>query len=180
MSKGERQRLFFALNPDERVRAEIAARLLHLPDTLARWIPAENLHITLLFLGEVSSNVRQAVEEGTLTIALPDFWLTMDQVEYRARQEMIWLSSSRSPIILHELVNELSRYSAAQGIKVEKRDFKAHITLARKARNKPSNLLLAPIIWKVTSFSLMESVLGPGGASYMILRNYPLLETRAN
>ncbi|MGH8519928.1 MAG: 2'-5' RNA ligase family protein, partial [Gammaproteobacteria bacterium] len=61
------QRLFFALWPSEEARSSLAEVTASLHVRRAKPVPAENLHITLLFLGSVTAQTRtcaEAIAEG--------------------------------------------------------------------------------------------------------------------
>ena len=61
------KRLFVAIDPPEEIREQLLALCCGLPN--ARWVVPEQLHLTLCFIGEVSSNafldIREALAEIT-------------------------------------------------------------------------------------------------------------------
>ncbi len=57
------QRLFFALWPSEEVRAGLAEVMASLDVRGGKPVAAENLHITLLFLGSVTAQTRICAEK---------------------------------------------------------------------------------------------------------------------
>ena len=64
------QRLFFALWPTDELRAEIqAATSAIIHASRGRPIPARNLHVTLLFLGDVSAEKLAAVQQAGAQLA---------------------------------------------------------------------------------------------------------------
>ncbi|MBV5317458.1 MAG: hypothetical protein JZU50_06585 [Desulfobulbaceae bacterium] len=63
------KRLFVAIDPPSEIREQVATICCGLPD--ARWIPPEQLHLTLCFIGEVSSSAFLDIREVLREIKLP-------------------------------------------------------------------------------------------------------------
>ena len=64
-------RLFIALPVPDEIADELVALQAGVPD--ARWVPAENFHVTLCFAGEVHGAVMRDLEEELSDIAGPRF-----------------------------------------------------------------------------------------------------------
>ncbi len=170
------QRLFFALWPDEGVRqrlAEIAAAVG--ASNSGRLIPADNLHITLVFLGTLDNMRRQCAEQVAASIRGERFTLVLDQIGYWSRPRILWAGASRIPDALLGLAGELQAGLTSCGITPEDRPYQAHVTLMRKVNKHPA-LLVAPdpIAWDVERFWLVESVSGNNGVLYRPLVSWPL------
>jgi len=169
----EVQRLFFALWPDDTVRERLAA-------AARQWsrhpVPENNLHMTLVFLGDCTPAQRACYCSAAAGIAGPPFTLALNFLGGRARSGIQWLGSSETPHALLQLVRELSRALQACGFEPEKRRFLPHVTLSRKARKPVIKAGLDPLLWAVNDFALVESVREPGGVRYQVLERWPLLE----
>ena len=72
------QRLFFALLPDEVVRKQLRRLQKDLSQAGGRPVPAENLHLTLLFLGDVPTEKIEAVRDTAADVAGCRFDLVLD------------------------------------------------------------------------------------------------------
>jgi 2'-5' RNA ligase len=170
-------RLFFALWPDERVRAELAAVVERLKrSTSARWVQTEKLHMTLAFLGYVQPDRLDALIEaaGNATNSSP-FDLVLDRTEFWRGPGIICLGASSAPDALKILAAELAKNLRVTGFELETRPFRAHLTLARKARRLPADFEFAdPVHWSVGSFCLIESRQEQAGSSYVVLRSWDL------
>lgn len=167
----ETQRLFFALWPDDEVRQRLA--------TAARqWsrrpVAENNLHMTLLFLGDCTPERRACYCAAAAGVEAERFTLVLDFLGGRARSGIQWLGSSETPDALLRLVGELSRALQGCGFEPEKRHFLAHVTLSRKARNPTIKAGLDALIWPVADFALVESVRESGGVRYQVLQHWPL------
>ncbi|MBQ4609867.1 MAG: RNA 2',3'-cyclic phosphodiesterase [Clostridia bacterium] len=131
-------RLFFGLSLPEDVRRAAHARALALCEhTPGRYVPPENYHITLAFLGDVpQERLRDAQEVLARCIrSLPAPRMTLGDTGYfgRAQNAILIIRVQAEPELsgLHErLVREL----LAAGLPADPGPFSPHITLARHAR----------------------------------------------
>lgn len=169
----ERQRLFFAIWPDDTLREAIAPLAQLKRECGGRSHPAANLHITLNFLGMVDADTRDCLEQHAAGIALPPFELTLDRFGYWPRPRVMWLGCSETPDAMLDLVSTLNEVVAGCGLQPERRPYHPHLTLLRKARQAPA--AAAPQFhWPVEAFVLCESVSTQSGVEYRVLRRWPL------
>lgn len=168
------QRLFLALWPDDDVRSRLAAlipTILRAGD--GRAVKQENLHATLFFLGPTEGRTRECVERMASALEGGTFSLMLDRVEHRPKQGIVWAAAA-VPEPLAALVDGLRRALLECGVQAETREYRAHVTLARKVRRAANVGAIEPIAWHVDGFVLVESRTYPSGASYQILRSWPL------
>ncbi len=168
------ERLFFALWPDDDTRARCARAGIELESTSGARVVPDNLHITLSFLGFVDAQKRNCAEAAGDAVRVAPFTLTLDHVGYFAKPKVAWLGARALPEQLLTLADDLTARSAACGIVLDSRPFAAHMTLIRKMNGAPLPLRFAPIVWRVTSFSLVKSETRASGALYSVLRTWPL------
>ncbi|MBM7059414.1 RNA 2',3'-cyclic phosphodiesterase [Pseudomonas sp. UL073] len=166
-------RLFFALPcpPD------LASRVASWRDalgTFGRPVAAENLHITLVFLGSQPRGRLAELKALAEEIVAPAFALTFDRLE-RWHGGLLHLASSRPPDALIALEHSLRERLLSQGFDVEDRRFHPHLTLARHCRALPGGLAVAPSFsWQVESFALYVSENHQGGTRYKALSRHHL------
>ena len=172
------QRLFFALWPDPGLQRELARRAAEaLGHRRARPTPAANLHVTLAFLGEVDAAARACAEAAAGRVTAAPFTVSLDRLGYWGRRGLLWAGPSQPPPAMAGLAADLGEALAADcGFERERRPFQAHITLARKVPKMPGRLAMAPLEWPVARFVLVASELGPGGATYTIVGEWPLTD----
>jgi|SRR6185437_10213452 len=183
-------RLFIAIELPESVREVLmeAARPLKAACPEASWVRAENLHVTLKFLGEVpESQVKDVCDSlegvsvtGTANVAVGG----LEFFPPRGPARVIVLGLNGEVELIHRIFREIDRTTAEIGFPLEGRPFVPHITLARarrtiqgSARKTLPELLRwtgAPPEFEVTSFSLIESRLKPGGPEYVRLATFPM------
>ncbi len=174
-SSAQRQRLFFALWPDDQVRQALAALASKSLKRRGRRIPAENLHLTLAFLGPVPPETRSCVEAMADGISGDSFTLEFTHLGFWPRPRVIWSGCDETPRALTALVNALRDGVKGCGLRPESRPYRAHLTLARKASVDPRfGEPHAPVIWSVDGFHLLESKTLSTGAQYKILRSWRL------
>ena len=168
-------RLFFALWPDGVLRRQLEIQVRRLPRRLGRPVPLENLHITLLFLGQVPATRLGCVLAAPEEVAAASFELTLDYVGHWPRPRVLWVGPRHTPPALFRLVGALRRALAPCGLDLDRRPYQAHMTVLRKVARAPERQVeIEPVTWQVSSYSLMESIPGEGGVAYRELRRWPL------
>lgn len=182
-------RSFIAVNLPQQVKDEIGEIIERLRNAgpKARWVPAENLHITLKFLDEIGEDqVRPiigaitAAKDGVVPFDLKLSGFGFFPNENRARVFWIGIEDGFEP--LKAFARAIDKQVATLGFMREKRSFSAHITLARFRDPGPAGQLAkaaARIPYQsdpvhVTQVDLMKSVLSPKGASYSIIDSVEL------
>lgn len=171
------RRLFFALWPDPTMleRSQEAVRR-HVLTGAGRAQRADQLHLTLEFLGSVAESRLHAVHEcgARAATAASSFVVALDRMEHWHRPQVLCLTATATPEPLVTLVERLRTELAARGFRPEQRPYKAHLTLARQVRRPPPIALVEPLAWPARELSLVESQTGPGGSRYERLATWPL------
>jgi 2'-5' RNA ligase len=179
-------RVFFAVSLSIEARAcaaEAVERLRAAAPSGVRWVPAENQHLTLKFLGELhESHVDRLVERAAaklasakpFEVALAGFGAFPSAREAR----VLWLGIAQGAGALAKLARKLDAAARVAGAERERRPFAAHLTLGRL--REPARIELERAIppesvaWTVQEVVLYESRLAPGGARYVPLAHLPL------
>ncbi|HEY6240183.1 MAG TPA: RNA 2',3'-cyclic phosphodiesterase [Burkholderiales bacterium] len=166
-------RLFFALWPEESVRAQLAhwSRELHAACG-GRQTRAENLHVTLAFLGSVDNARVAEVERAAGEVAPRIVSLVLDQPGYWKHNRIAWVGASTTPPELEALVADLWSALTRSGIGFDAKGFVSHVTLLRDARAPKSMPALSPIEWRLAGFALVQSVTLPRGSRYEIRKSW--------
>jgi RNA 2',3'-cyclic 3'-phosphodiesterase len=179
---------FVAVLLPDGVRARLAATAGELRTQAPglAWVRAENLHLTLRFLGQIEprtlEGVREAVKHAARSVA--PFALTLGGLGgFPAGRppHVVWAGVRSGAAELAALHAALESALIAQGIPGEGRPFHGHVTLARArdrrgARGFVDRLGEAPPFGevRVTALHLMRSELDPRGARYSVLAEAPL------
>ncbi len=164
--------MFFALWPDEGTReALVKASQAAVDRAAGRATPRANLHVTLAFLGAVGEAELARVRQISPPSA-ERFALSIDTLGYRKRARLLWAAPRTVPPALLELQSWLWGELAELGISRERRPYRPHVTLARKASHVSGTL--TPVRWPVAEFVLVESTPGERSSVYTILETWPL------
>ena len=166
-------RLFFALWPDDAVRAQLAhwSRELHAACG-GRPTRPENLHVTLAFLGSVEDARVAEIERAAGEVVPASMSLVLDQPGYWKRNRIAWAGASVVPPQLEALVSELRGALAKSQIRFDAKPFVSHVTLLREAREPEAMPALGPIEWRLDGFALVQSATLPGGSRYEIRKSW--------
>ena len=162
-------RLFFALWPDEGVRARLAhwSRELHAVCG-GRPMRAENLHLTVAFLGNVENARVAEVERAAGEVAPRVVSLVLDQPGYWKQNRIAWAGASTVPAGIEAFAAELRSALERSRISFDTKGFVSHVTLLRDAREPRAMPALDPIEWRLDGFALVQSVTLPRGSRYEV------------
>jgi RNA 2',3'-cyclic 3'-phosphodiesterase len=188
-------RCFAAILLGAEVRDALAQEIQRLrPHSRAvAWVPAENLHLTLRFLGEQSGE-RAADATAALAEAVAatrPFTLTLHGVGAfpgLARARILWTGVSGGALDALALHARVEDALEVRGFAREVRPWHPHVTLGRvfdeRRWRQDAGRDLRPVIagiatrsfgsFAVQSVTLMQSQLGRGGARYRPVAEVPL------
>lgn len=165
-------RAFIALELPELFEDEVAALARQLRDAVdGRFMRRETYHVTLAFLGEIDeAGAREALaaldEACGAAAPVP---LVADGLGTfgRPHDATLWLGL-RAGDGLASLARAVRSALDARGIAYDRKAFRAHITLARRARLPKGELpaLVFPAPATVARVTLFKSELAPEGATY--------------
>ena len=165
------KRLFFALWPNNETRGQIDKFNQTIKSEDLKKVQRDNLHVTLVFLGNVDNKSEVILRQNVESISIQPFELQFDQLNFWQKPRILCLATQQYDTQLSILVNALKKAAEQCSIKTEKRPYQPHITLARKARTKIE--VKAPRIkWQAQSFCLVESCSTTNGVHYQVLQNW--------
>ena len=165
------KRLFFALWPDHRQRERLRDVVNSVVKTVeGQPVDRRNWHVTLAFIGVFPEHRVPFLLERAAEIRVEPFRLNFDRLEYWPRPRVASLTAATAPDELQALVDALNSILRDAGIEPEERVYRPHITVVRRARAFTTERLAQRTSTEWSSFELMESVSGPGGVSYVPLK----------
>ncbi|WP_438970847.1 RNA 2',3'-cyclic phosphodiesterase [Methylophaga sp.] len=167
------KRLFFALWPDDEAREQLDRINQIIPANGLRKLIPENLHTTLVFLGNVDDEIAVAIQQRAAEIVAPPIVLRFDELNFWPKPKVLCLTCRKQPETVYHIVNALTRIIADYPVRLEKRPYRAHITLARKAKKRP-DITFDPLVINSESFVLVESISTEQGVRYKVLERWPL------
>ena len=167
-------RLFVAIELPEQIR--LACERLQQDVLDARWVPPENMHLTLRYLGNVNGADFQDLLPALADAFTPPFEIEVAGVgHFESRQVPTALWAGIKPSAdLKRLQLKVERAVRSCGLPPETRKFMPHITLARLGAADPLQVrnflqrhaLFAPGQVRVEGFTLFSSHLGKGDPHY--------------
>jgi 2'-5' RNA ligase len=165
------KRLFFALWPDQQTRWK-CQQLLDGIRAAGKPLAADNIHVTVLFLGHVNEVQQQAMVIAAGQIKPESMRICFDRLAYWKKPAIVCLDASeQTDSNLLNLAEILKLAASQNGIAVEQRPYVPHVSLLRKAKFLPP-LQFEPISWQSQSFCLVESCSTPGGVEYRVLQRW--------
>jgi 2'-5' RNA ligase len=99
----------------------------------ARWVPPENYHITLRFIGEVPAHKAEELDLALAALRARSFSISLTGVgtfEKAGRPVALWVGVERNPQ-LELLQSKIETVCQRSGLEPERRRFTPHVTLAR-------------------------------------------------
>jgi 2'-5' RNA ligase len=147
-------------------------------------VEKENIHITLLFLGEIENNKINQIIDELKKIKYESFTISVKGIGVFPSLEfpkVVWIGAESDKIIrLHEEIKNRFKEFVE---KDESKPFTSHITIARIKSGNISNEVRKLLNenkdiefgkFQVNEFSLFESKLTPQGPTYKILESFKL------
>tara|TARA_R110002110_G_scaffold249872_1_gene466048 strand:+ start:1055 stop:1618 length:564 start_codon:yes stop_codon:yes gene_type:complete len=179
-------RLFVGLTLPDEVRRQLEFLQTDLPG--ARWVPSQNMHLTLCFLGEVDRHTAADVDLAMEGVRSTAFDLQLSGIDWFGQKapgregRLLYVDVVKNPDLIQlqgRVTSALQRF----GIRPEKRKFHPHVTIARLRDIQFERLagfcrrknLFATKPFGVEDFSLFSSVLTRDGSHYSIEASYPLM-----
>jgi RNA 2',3'-cyclic 3'-phosphodiesterase len=182
-------RLFVAIAIPNEVRAALVELLEELRKVApkVKWVHAENLHVTLKFLGEADAKKLGQIET-TLRAIRSSQPVTLD---FKAlgffpneKRPRIFWAGMESSTNLRPLAEDIDRGLHSLGFPLEERPFMPHLTLAHfNPPGLPPNLSAAAKQHSAQTFGslvardfhLVESKLKSTGAEYTTVQSFPFV-----
>ena len=182
----ETVRVFFAIWPDaaaQRRLAELAERLETVCD--GRKVRAENIHLTLVFLGEVSVDRLDALCQAANEIqgaGVRAFDFAVEEIRYWKHNRIAYAGVAKVSQELLDLVSALQSALSAAGFSFDRQAYVPHITLVRKAKCPAPSVelrtglseLAQPVVWPVREWVLVKSGQANGRSGYTPIGRWSL------
>ena len=179
------RRVFFALWPSEALQRAFAhATRKVVRASGGRPVPADNLHVTLAFIGSVPERripeLKLIADQVAATFpqqATP-LRLTFDRIEHWKKPQIICAIAGAQPegavAAVHSLANTLKQAAVSAGFAPDLKPFQAHVTVARKVARPTRSPDMPSVLWSFTDFALVESRTEAAGALYSVMDSWTL------
>lgn len=166
-------RYFLAITPDPETCLAIHTWRERNWHTLGRAVPAQNYHMTMAFLGSIDARQRQVLDETMDSLSIAPLQMRLDKTGYWSKNGILWLGSSEPSASVKTLADECRRAANKAGIRVDRKRFEPHLTLARNETRLPQAPLEEPDFTLQTSEILLyQSVFDKSAVRYLPLRSW--------
>ena len=187
MNKREQKRVFIGIPAGDQVKSTLSL-LQPIVDCNSRhikWIPLDNIHLTLSFLGDVSINkipdIVQSVEQYIATSQFQLSILGTGVFPLTKSPKVLWLGIDKGIDELKLLHEQVVKSVRVCNDNYENNTFIPHISIARIKKGPRKidvlpflNSVYSKIELDVNSISMYESKLFPEGTQYTVLDTFPL------
>lgn len=135
-----KKRLFVAVEIPESVKKKIIDLQSDLKsqDIEAKWVHPQNIHLTLVFLGEVTETEISKIANLLEASKIPKFEVDCGNLSgfpNLKRPHTLWVGIENSKR-LKELQRRIAKNFKKAGFSLEEREFSPHLTIARFGRKK--------------------------------------------
>ncbi len=184
-------RCFIAIDMPEDIKGSISGVMERCGEEPkgARWVPVENIHLTLKFFGDVKDDLVPEIEKGLALICMKH---NMFNINIRGAgafpnlkyPNVLWVGIDESED-LKRLYMDIEESMSGLGFEKENRKFSPHLTIG-KIKDKKG---IEPVIKEIYTFKdtffgsievkevlLMRSVLKPTGAEYSVAAKFNLMK----
>lgn len=168
------KRLFIGLELPANCQAELASFDPHLKGL--RWLPAEQMHLTMSFLGEAALEDEDRLRETLAEVRVPPFFLPVQGVGTFGGQHptVVWAGIGRGHPHLYALHKHIQDAVLRAHLEPDLRPFHPHITIGRA--KGVSRASLKPFLQRhaetefdfiqITGFTLFSSAPSAEGSVY--------------
>ena len=130
-----------------------------------------------MFLGEVESSKLEALclaVNGIKSFHSRAFDMVIEEIRYWKHNRIVYAATRNVPQELTDLVNAIQNVLFDAGFSFERRAYKPHITLMRKASCHALPELEEPIAWRAREWVLVKSERTSSGLVYIPIGRWPL------
>lgn len=192
-ARNETWRVFCAIELPELVRDKISEHIICLrdaaPDSPASWSRAENVHLTLKFVGEIQvGRVDDLSQAAANTVAgLSPFDIEIGNTgafPKHGTPRVLWIGVEDHTGRLAELQTKLEDECLRMGFEKEARAFSPHLTIARirKPQGAPAltrahkEMGFVPTEFSVKELLVIRSELSSQGSKYTVISRHALAD----
>lgn len=156
-------RLFVAIELSNEMKSSITQTMhaLKKAGVKGSYVPSQNLHLTLAFIGEVKGSA--AVKEALQTVKIKPFRLSLS--EMGTFGDLLWVGLKGNQG-LSGVVRDVREALDAAGISYDKKKFVPHITIIRKMNGSWKSVPAPKGEMMVKKISLMKSEVKDGKRVY--------------
>jgi 2'-5' RNA ligase len=150
------------------------------------WVIPQNLHITLLFIGDIEpqqkTRIAMIIQELCSECPSPLFTEPALMLITPEKPHLLWIEYKCYSPQIKVLYRQLQSRLQETGCRIDNKPLRYHVTLGRVKGYLPPafisdvlNLKIPPVEFKSNTVTFYQSILRPQGPEYISLFNYSLL-----
>ncbi len=194
------KRIFVAINLPEDIKQELAGMQKEIIDmypensgmNVAKWVKKDNLHVTMLFIGEAEDSVVFTANQALKGVAsnYGPISINFNKVCYgpfgKVTPRLVWVHVEKNPMLYNLSKDIKSKMLEKNILKTpDNRPFQGHITLGRirewqwkriNPEERPDIEQNIDLSFKAASIELMESQLRREGSEYSVIESVGLIK----
>jgi len=162
-------RLFIAVNFNDNTKNKLLTLRdeLRSNSTRGNFTLPENIHLTLVFLGECDVKQTESIKSVINMTSFKPFDLIIERLgRFKRGSDDIWWAGVKEDTILLDLQQSLTTELCAKGFQPDNRKYNPHITLGREIVTEVSPKKVEPFGETVTKIELMKSERVNGKLTY--------------
>ena len=183
----------FEINEDTRARLEDIQTVLKEANAHVSWIKPQNIHCTLIFLGDIFQSGVDSLADvlSRMAMNIKPFEIEIQGLGFfgsTRSPRIVWAGIGGAVTPLVKLQNDLITVVLAAGLKPDEKPFKPHLTIGRVRSNRNASGLVSAIsqnkdknfgALSVKRIVLMQSSLTAAGPVYTLLQSVTLSDEQA-
>jgi len=181
-----KKRVFIAINLPDEVKENLIQYIAKIKKINfshnLKYVKPQGLHLTLHFLGYLTDEQIEQVKTAISQVIenKQSFSLTINQLNgfpNLSRARVVFIDCFGDIDKAIEIQKELGQNLQNLNLEIDKRAWKAHLTICRIKNNeqfKIPDFDTPKLKFKVSSIDLMKSKLTPSGAEYSVLESFAL------
>ena len=172
-------RLFIAIPIPEDVSEQLVN--LQQPVEGVRWVPVDQRHLTLKFVGQLDDQQRKLLIKNLKGVRFDPFDICIKGLGFfpeKGTPRVFWAGVSQDDSLI-ELQKRVEKVAIEAGAEKDRFSYKPHVTLARiknksvgKDDLRPPGTDFVSRIFTVDRFNLFKSLLRPDGAVHEVVKRY--------
>ena len=169
-------RLFLGIFPDKLTQIQLAHQVEKLATICGgNKVSLEKLHLTLVFLGDVAIPRIKILQQAINSVIAKKFVFELNEIRYWKKNEIVYIQARSFPAELYYLVDSLRNALTRSEFITDKRIYKPHITLIRRAHCLSKVDLNTSITWDVDKWFLIHSKQDNNSIEYISLQHWNLI-----
>ena len=166
-------RAFVAIEIPDDIKRLVTEKAAHIKGSCISKVREDNMHISLLFMADVTDIQLKAVEEALNAMSMRSFYVSFGEIEFfqDGSPHLAYISIDEGNQQIKNIAEHL-RSALKDAVPMEKREFVPHLTVARIKHNCKDEINALKLIGKIAGrfkcdeIKIIQSLIGNGPPIY--------------